>query len=320
MSHITVAIVTRNRSISLSRCLHSLAPQMASSDEILVIDNNSADSTKKVIRSYKQKTVARLVYYQEKQIGISLCRNRAVEKSHGRWIAFIDDDCVVTKNWAEHMRRSFTYHPDAAAIAGPNKPQDKRNPYSLATAFLYDFWSTLSLKGNKIYNYEMLDTKNVAYRKSFLLKNAIRFDPALPLGEDCDVGIQIEKKGGKAYYNQHLAVLHQHPTSIKRYTITQLAYSLSAVQILIKWHPRKTKFAKNISLFSFLYQYKKNLKYAGSVPIFYIVVIMTLAVNKILFFIYSFDFFRRVLAPITKRVLSAYANRTIESRLTHLTF
>lgn len=306
---ITLVIITRNRSASLAECLNSIVPQMSSSEEILVIDNNSDDNTRDIVHTYAKLSKARLKYIQEPNIGVSICRNRGINEAKNHWVAFIDDDCVVTKNWTNRLHQSLKRHPRATAIVGPNVPYDIQNPYSLTAAFLYDFWIKQNLKGNAVYNYEMLDTKNVIFNKNFLDKNSIRFDTKLRLGEDCDLGIQIEKHGGVAYYNPHMVVTHKHPTTFHKYVINQLAYSLSAVQILIKWQPRQTVFANNVPVVSFFYDYAKQLRHKRDILPLLIIITSTMLMNKILFFVYNFGFVRRAFEPITDKIFSIYINR-----------
>jgi glycosyltransferase involved in cell wall biosynthesis len=309
MSRITIAIVTRNRSADLKYCLKILIPQLTRSEDILIVDNDSTDDTKRVVQTYAQKTSTKISYVFEKQTNISLCRNKALKESKGSWIAFIDDDCIPTKQWASSLRLAIKRFNSAAAIAGPNYPYDTKNSYSLATGFLYDFWTALNTQGDVIKNYEMLDTKNILYNKAFLKRNTIYYDTTLPLGEDCDLGIQIERKKGKAYYYLPMQVLHKHPSSATKYFISQLAYSLSAVKILEKWHPRTTVFAQKISTVSFLYHYRNHLRRADNVVHVYILILVTFAINNILFPIYSIPLFRSLLRPLTNAVFFLYLRR-----------
>ena len=55
--HLSIIIPTRNREKLLTQCLESLVKQTYDKKkyEIIVVDNNSTDCTKRVVESYKSK-------------------------------------------------------------------------------------------------------------------------------------------------------------------------------------------------------------------------------------------------------------------------
>lgn len=62
--------------------------------EIIIVDNNSTDATKKIIGEYPVKLL------EEKQIQSSYAaRNRGIENAACEILAFIDSDCIASKGW-----------------------------------------------------------------------------------------------------------------------------------------------------------------------------------------------------------------------------
>ena len=62
--------------------------------EIIIVDNNSNDKTKDIIKQYP------VILLQENNIQSSYAaRNRGIRKSNGEIIAFIDSDCIATPQW-----------------------------------------------------------------------------------------------------------------------------------------------------------------------------------------------------------------------------
>jgi len=100
---VSVAIVTANRCEMLDACLGSLLKSDYPIHELFVFDNNSSDNTVETVRSkYPQVTLIQ----NERNIGLSLCHNRAMKEFSGDCILLIDDDNEV----APDMIRKLVDH------------------------------------------------------------------------------------------------------------------------------------------------------------------------------------------------------------------
>src|SRR5262245_27635996 len=67
--------------------------------EVVVVDNDVAESARPVVDSWNLRKRAQISYLVEPVQNIALTRNRAIKRALGTWIAFIDDDEVATKQW-----------------------------------------------------------------------------------------------------------------------------------------------------------------------------------------------------------------------------
>ncbi len=95
---VTVIIPTYKRAYMLTKAIDSVINQTYKNIEIIVIDDNNPSSkyraeTKEKLSSYIQSGVVRYIE-NEKNLGGSITRNRAVEQSKGEYIAFLDDDDI----------------------------------------------------------------------------------------------------------------------------------------------------------------------------------------------------------------------------------
>lgn len=119
---ISVIIPTHNRSDSLKNTIISLKGQVISKElgfdyEIIVVDNNSTDGTKKLIDDMGGQMNGRLKYLFESNKGASRARNKGIESAKGKIISFIDDDCTAVKNWLNEIALTFKNH-NADAVLG----------------------------------------------------------------------------------------------------------------------------------------------------------------------------------------------------------
>jgi glycosyltransferase involved in cell wall biosynthesis len=110
---LSVVIPARNEEAFLGPCLDALGAQRDPADEIIVVDNDSADATAVVAARPGVMVVA------EPRRGITYARNTGMDAATGDLIARIDADTVVTPGWAEAIRRAFATTPELAALAGP---------------------------------------------------------------------------------------------------------------------------------------------------------------------------------------------------------
>jgi len=103
---ISVVVCTYNRCQSLSAALEDLAVQVmpdSNAWEIVVVDNNSSDQTRKVVEEVSEKWPGRFRYVFESRQGLSQARNRGIQESQGELIAFTDDDVQVEPDWLRNL-------------------------------------------------------------------------------------------------------------------------------------------------------------------------------------------------------------------------
>ena len=140
---ISIAVCTYNRSDVLSNCLESLSNQSASTElfEVLIIDNNSTDDTKKIAENFCAKHVNFRYIFEEKQ-GLSQARNRAIAEAQGKYLAYIDDDAIADKDWVKNILAVIKTDSSMVAFGGPIYPwYNKEKPKWFKDEFVtYSYW------------------------------------------------------------------------------------------------------------------------------------------------------------------------------------
>ncbi len=120
---ITVIIATFNRCRSLQKTLESLLNQKRPDNsrldnyELLVVDNNSTDSTADLVSSFAEKFAGRLKYVSEPKQGKTFALNAGIKAANGTLLAFTDDDVVVDSEWLYQIEKMFAAYP-ADALGG----------------------------------------------------------------------------------------------------------------------------------------------------------------------------------------------------------
>jgi len=112
----SVVIATRNRAGMLEHALDSLCGQKRLPDEVVVVDNGSADATAAVALSFQDRLNLKVV--REERVGIPHARNTGIRAASGDIVAFIDDDCEAEPAWLGEMERPFLEDPHVASAGG----------------------------------------------------------------------------------------------------------------------------------------------------------------------------------------------------------
>jgi GT2 family glycosyltransferase len=108
MTDISLVICTRNRAAQLKRCLTRVAAVRSSANwELVVVNNDSSDVTADVISDFAKSASFPVVQTYEPVPGLGRAHNAGLSVSHGRIIAFIDDDCYPASDYVENVLKVF---------------------------------------------------------------------------------------------------------------------------------------------------------------------------------------------------------------------
>ncbi len=87
---VSIIVPTFNRADKIQNAISSVINQKYNNWELIIVDNESLDGTKEMIKNYKD---SRIRFYSISNNGvIGYSRNFGVEKSNGRYLAFLDSD------------------------------------------------------------------------------------------------------------------------------------------------------------------------------------------------------------------------------------
>lgn len=103
---ISIIIPVYNAEKFLKRCLESVINQTYKNLEIICVDDGSKDNSSKIIEKIAKKD-NRIILIKQKNQGVSIARNNAIEKSTGEYIMFLDSDDYMDKNMCEIMIKAI---------------------------------------------------------------------------------------------------------------------------------------------------------------------------------------------------------------------
>ena len=190
---VSVLIAAKNAERTIGRTLDSLIAQTLKEIEILVVDNDSADGTPAVVRRYAERD-GRVRLLACATPGQGACRNFALAKAVGRYVAYVDADDWVDGDYLKVLYQNAQVHKadvsmttavavvsDAGGFLHSKKIWD--GPTAAPVVAMQDrarllLWSAIAC--NKI------------YRRRFLLACGARFGETAPVaGEDKPFDIAV---------------------------------------------------------------------------------------------------------------------------------
>ncbi len=263
-TRVSVVIVTKNRVVDLKHCLGSLLSQTDLPDEIVVVDNDSTDGTAQVVENIATTTKGISVrYVKETNKGYPVIYNRGLLEAKYEWVAFIDDDCVANTDWLKKAKETLSVR--FSVVMGYSDTYFRSNIFSLATLFFDSIWKERGSKRKEVVNFSILDNKNIIYNAQFLSEHKLSYDEKRQLfngaAEDSDLGLAIQKAGGKALYIKEMIVKHKDPQRVDAY-LKKIFFSNQASKTLFfKWDKELiTKNVYAISSFVYFKQFVKSKK------------------------------------------------------------
>jgi GT2 family glycosyltransferase len=173
---VTVVVPVLNGEATVGDCLTSLTrmdfpPEQR---EILVVYQPSTDRTLEIVQRHPVGIVV------EERRGVSYARNRGIQESHGKYIAFLDADCSASVGWLRELVNGLAA---GSAAAGEAVSFPPRTPVERYAAIRKPMWRE-STRHGRDHPWFLLGT--AALRREVFEQVGL-FDTTFPPGaEDID--------------------------------------------------------------------------------------------------------------------------------------
>jgi len=229
VSTITYSIIvsTRNRAGALARLLPLLMGQQTDKPyEVIVVDNQSTDTTRAVVQPFLKHPAFR--YVVESNVGMSHARNRGIVESRGDILVFVDDDAIIDSEWMQTLTQVYRQDPDAWVVGGkivleydgplPRWYYDVGAPWWLVGPALdYGDDTILLAPGQGLWGASLSARRDTitrigGFRTDLGYKGKQRIG-----GEDNEFCGRVQAHGGRVYYCG--AAVVRHPIPRARYTV-----------------------------------------------------------------------------------------------------
>ena len=206
---VSVVIPCHNAGRFLATALDSVLAQTFADREVLLVDDGSTDDTAERARAYR----GAVQYHHQANAGVSVARNRGIEQSRGRYLAFLDADDAWHPAKLERQVQALGQQRDARAshtglvIADAELRPLPGPPPPPAEGRL----EQLLMLGNVLSG----GASSMVCERS-LFDEVGRFDPQLSLCADWEMWIRIASVTRFALVAEPLCTYRRHPQNMSR--------------------------------------------------------------------------------------------------------
>ena len=193
---VSVIVPTYNSSKFLEQCLASVKNQVYENIELIVVDNNSADDTKKIASRYTNK-----VFNKGPERSAQV--NFGVTQAQGKYVYKIDSDFVLDKDVVRQCVEKANEGFDAVVVH--NSPDVRVSWIAKIRKFEVD-----------MYKYDLTHSSARFVRKDVYQKVG-GFNEQVTAGEDYDFQNKLNREGFKTGFVEAEALHLGEPTSFWRH-------------------------------------------------------------------------------------------------------
>jgi len=243
MPTVSIIIPTYQRSHWVGEAIESVLAQTYKDYEIIVVNDGSTDNTAEVLNQFQDK----IKIIEQENKGGSAARNTAIDNSHGRYIAFLDDDDLWLPNKLEKQIALLEFNDKIGLIYSDmfwfNKkgvlPNTKAQASSLHLARLY--WM-------HFLNFDFLSSptsSTVIVRRQALDEMGL-FDESLTNCHDYDLWLRIGEKWLFYYLDEPLTMYRLSDTNMTKNRERVLASFLRVKEKALDRNPDYRRLSANM--------------------------------------------------------------------------
>ncbi len=202
---ISIVLPTHNRMEKLKKCIAVLLAQAYPEHkrEIIVINDGSSDGTEEYLHELRKDHMA-VRFKTISHSGYSVARNTGFDLAKGEFIATLDDDCIVDKDWLSKIVLTFKRHPEACAVGGSID-----NPFTSKIAWAQHLLSFAKwLPAGQIRPMADISTANIAYKRREIKGFSFIEDGKYLYYRDILFNLALVKTGKKIIFNPYIKVYH----------------------------------------------------------------------------------------------------------------
>jgi len=187
---VSINIITKDRAGFLKEALASVLNQSFKNWEIVIVDNNSKDNTKEIVKNYVEKGFNIKYFFQKDELGISESRNLALKESVGEYVAVLDSDDIWCDEKKLENQVNFLENNSTYTLIGGNVILIDENSKEIGKI---KNEITNNKVRSKILFKNQFSHSSVLFRKKEIL-DVGGYDKGLKIGEDYDLWLRLGLK------------------------------------------------------------------------------------------------------------------------------
>ena len=209
---VSVIVTTYNRAHLVGETIDSILSQVCQDFEVIIVDNESADNTEAVIKSYHDE---RIGYFKNQNHGIiAVNRNYGAGKAQGEYIAFCDDDDLWFPEKLEKQVQEMEKDSQIGLVCNNEIGFDGRGDHGKMIK---------TSPTDSAFTFEALVWRSFVSSSTALVRKAVLDDvgmmdesPQFVAAEDYELWLRIAKKYKVKYIDLPLGKYRTHPGTYRK--------------------------------------------------------------------------------------------------------
>ena len=199
-TRISVLLPVSNNEATLAQCLDSLLSQTYEDMEVIAIDDFSKDASFKILKQYRKQDKRLIISRNVKKYGYAITLNRALKRTKGRYIAFMNPQDSSTPDRLKRQLSHLSRHPKVVAVGTQvSFINEKRQKYSKSA-----FPTDAEVISKRLFTHDCLQLESIMLDRFLLPKDVLKFDAHdYPLIYKSFI-LKLLPYGQLANLNQHL--------------------------------------------------------------------------------------------------------------------
>lgn len=236
---VSIVIPTRSRPEQLRACLRGIASlaHEHSELEVIVVNDGGDRALEPVVSSFRDRLALRLV--DQSGAGPAAARNTGSAAARGRFLVFIDDDCVPAPGWLSALRDQLEKHSELL-LGGRVVNALPDNPYSTASQLIathvFEYYRTGQ-------SHEVFFTTNNLALLAERFRELGGFDSSIPsrTAEDKEFCDRWRARGYPMASVPSAVVYHAHELTLSRFLIQHYNYGRGILAFRLRRRRRGAK-------------------------------------------------------------------------------
>lgn len=208
MPQVSVVIPAYNAAPYVVGALDSVLAQTFRDFEVLVVDDGSTDGTAELVVAYGNDVRC----IRQSNSGVAAARNRGIEASRGRYVAFLDADDMWLRDKLARQLTALRERPSARACYTAFAFSDE----NLVPSWVQRSRRRASLVDDLLLLGNVVGTPSTVICERDLVLEVGGFDPALSLGADWDLWLRLALRTEFAYIDEPLVRYRIHGANMSR--------------------------------------------------------------------------------------------------------
>lgn len=234
---ISIIVPVYNRADEVDELLMSLTLQTRPVGEVIIVEDGSKDCCKHIVDKYVDRL--NLHYYFKPNSGPGTTRNYGAQRSAGKYLIFLDSDCILPPQYVEQVEVELAAQ-DTDAFGGPDRAHESFSDLQKAINYsMTSFFTTGGIRGGK----RKMDK---FYPRSFnmgikkMVFDALGGFSELRFGEDIDLSTRIFEGGYACRLFPEAWVYHKRRTKVRAFYKQVYNFGIARIT-MYKRHPKTMK-------------------------------------------------------------------------------